>query len=37
MFLAGAITNAIPGIFLHLILVSLIVIAMERAKLIPEE
>ena len=37
MFLAGAITNAIPGIILHLILVPLIVIAMERAKLIPEE
>ena len=35
MFLAGAIPNAIPGIILHLILVPLIVIAMERAKLIP--
>ena len=37
MFLAGAITNAIPGIILHLILVPLIVIARQRAKLIPEE
>ena len=37
MFLAGAITNAIPGIILHIILIPLIVIAMERAKLIPEE
>ena len=33
MFLAGAVTNAVPGIILHLILIPLIVTAMERAGL----
>ena len=33
LFLAGAVTNAIPGIALHLILIPAIVIAMERAGL----
>jgi thiamine transporter ThiT len=33
MFLAGAITNAIPGIILQLILIPVLVIAMERAGL----
>ena len=32
-FLAGAVTNAIPGIILHLILIPVLVIAMERAGL----
>lgn len=36
-FLAGAITNAIPGIILHIILIPLIVIALQKAKLIPEK
>ena len=33
LFFAGAITNAIPGIILQLVLIPLIVIAMERAGL----
>lgn len=33
MFLAGAVTNAIPGIVLHLVLIPVLVIAMERAGL----
>ena len=33
LFLAGAFTNAIPGIILHLALIPVIVIAMERAGL----
>ena len=33
MFLAGAVTNAIPGIVLQLILIPILVIAMERAGL----
>ncbi len=33
LFLAGAITNALPGIILHLILIPILVIAMERAGL----
>ncbi len=32
-FLAGAVTHAIPGILLHLILIPILVIAMERAGL----
>ena len=32
-FLAGAFTNAIPGIVLHILLVPLIVLALRRAKL----
>ena len=33
LFLAGAVTNAIPGIILHVALIPVIVIAMERAGL----
>ena len=33
LFLAGAITNAIPGIILQLVLIPLLVVAMERAGL----
>lgn len=34
-FLAGAVTNAVPGIVLHIVLVPLVVLALERAGLIP--
>ena len=34
MFVAGGVTNAIPGIILHLILIPIIVVAMERAGLV---
>jgi thiamine transporter ThiT len=34
MFMAGAITNAIPGIILHLILIPVLIIAMMRAHLV---
>ena len=33
LFIAGALTNAVPGIILHLILIPVLVIAMERAGL----
>ena len=33
-FIAGAVTNAIPGIILHIVLVPIIIIAMKRAKLV---
>ena len=33
LFLAGAVTNAIPGIVLHLALIPVVVMAMERAGL----
>ena len=33
LFLAGAFTNAIPGIIMHLILIPVLVIAMDRAGL----
>lgn len=32
-FIAGAVTNAIPGIICHIVLIPLIVIALEKAKL----
>ncbi len=32
-FLAGAVTNAIPGIVLHIVLIPILVMAMERAGL----
>ena len=32
-FLAGAVTNAIPGIILHIVLIPILVMAMERAGL----
>ena len=33
LFLAGAVTNAIPGIILQLVLIPLLVVAMEQAGL----
>lgn len=36
-FIAGAITNAIPGIILHLALIPVVVLAMQRAKLVLNE
>ena len=33
LFISGAVTNAIPGIILHLVLIPVLVIAMERAGL----
>ena len=33
MFLAGAVTNAVPGIVLHIVLIPVLVFAMERAGL----
>lgn len=36
-FIAGAFTNAIPGIVLHIILIPLIVLAMQRAGLVLDE
>lgn len=37
MFIAGSLTNAIPGIILQLLLIPVIVAAMERAHLVPEK
>ena len=34
MFLAGAIFNAIPGIILHIVLIPVIVMALNKAGLI---
>lgn len=36
-FIAGAVTNAIPGIVLHIVLVPLIVLGLKQAKLVPNE
>ena len=36
-FIAGALTNAIPGIILHIVLVPLLVIALRRSKLMLNE
>ena len=36
-FLAGAITTAIPGIILQLVLIPAVVVALEKAKMIPED
>ena len=36
LFLAGAVTTAIPGIILHIILIPALVIAMDKARLIPD-
>lgn len=33
LFLAGAVLNAVPGIILHLVLIPILVVAMERAGL----
>ena len=35
--IAGAVTGAIPGIICHIILVPLIVIALKKARLVPED
>lgn len=35
MFISGAFVNAIPGIICHILLIPLIVMALERAKLMP--
>ena len=37
MFIAGAITKAIPGIILHILLIPVLVIAMERAGFVLNE
>jgi len=37
MFIAGALTTAIPGIILHIVLIPLIVIALQKAKLISRD
>lgn len=36
-FIAGAVTNAVPGIILHIVLVPLVIIALKKAKLILNE
>lgn len=36
MFLAGAFVSALPGIVLHIVLVPLIVLALQKAKLLKE-
>lgn len=36
-FIAGAITGSIPGIVLHIVLIPLIIIALKKAKLVPNE
>ena len=36
-FVTGAFTNAIPGIILQLVAIPIIVLALQRAKLIPQE
>ena len=35
LFLAGAVTEAIPGIILHILLIPVIVMALKKAKLMP--
>ncbi len=34
MFFAGALLNAIPGIILHIVLIPIVVLALEKAGLI---
>ena len=36
-FLAGAVTNAVPGIILHIVLVPLIVLALQKAGLVSND
>ncbi|MDD2648086.1 MAG: ECF transporter S component [Eubacteriales bacterium] len=36
VFLSGAVTNAIPGIILHIVLIPIIVLALRRAKVITD-
>ena len=33
LFIAGAVTNAVPGIVLHIVLIPILVMAMNRAGL----
>ena len=35
MFISGAFLNAIPGIILQLVLIPAIMVALDRAKLVP--
>jgi len=35
-FVAGAVANAVPGIILHIVVIPVIVLALQRANLIPE-
>lgn len=37
VFIAGAVTNAIPGIILQIVLIPVVVIVLKRAKLVPPE
>ena len=34
LFLAGAVTTALPGILLHIVLIPVLVMAMQKARLI---
>lgn len=36
LFIAGAVTNAIPGIICHIVLIPVIVIALKKARLMPD-
>ena len=36
-FVAGSVTNAIPGIILHIVLIPLVIMALKRAKLMLNE
>lgn len=36
-FIAGAVTNAVPGIILHIVLIPVVFFALERAGLIPKD
>ena len=36
-FIAGVVTGSVPGIILHIVLVPLIVIALQKANLVPNE
>ena len=37
VFIASAVTNAVPGIILHIVLVPIIVMVLKRAKLVPAD
>ena len=36
-FIAGAVTNAVPGIILHIVLIPVVILALERAGLVPKD
>ena len=36
MFLSGAVTMALPGIILQLILIPVLVVVMERTRIVPD-